>query len=483
MSAKTTAERFYRSAGAAAFSQLWRVGVTFGVDLLLRRWIPAADHGLWDWSLTAFLVLGAVRDLGLVYHVVRDDERPYGSLLRLELVWGGALVVITWFAAPLLAAGFQEARPDVVPVLRAMTLFLFFEGLASVPRTFFESELEIGRAVQPEILRNLAMAATALTMAKLGYGIWSLVVAQIVAAGLYALLLWRRAAGRIVLARASRGTLSLVAQSWPLAMIWFLVILVDRIDVVVVGRLHDADTLGNYSYAYSRAFLASTILTPAVTRTLYPALVAFRRFPRQLFEAYRLATVLLVSIQAPIAWFLFVNPATTIRLLGGPQWEAAPRYLAILCFAPLIEPIGRLGGEVLKTLRADRLWIASSALTLTTFAAGGWWATTAFGPVGMAWINYLPVGALLIGWWLHRLAPDGFRRLLGDIALTYLGPALVFLPVRLLIGEPWTRFGVSLIALTIVLAVEWRRHGRHFKAFVRDPVAATETPTPRARPS
>ncbi len=448
MSAKNTAERFYRSAGAAAFSQLWRVGVTFGVDLVLRRWIPAADHGLWDWALTAFLVLGAVRDLGLVYHVVRDRERPYGSLLRLELVWGAALVAATFLVAPLIATGFQEARADV---------------------------LQVGRAVKPEILRNLAMALIALSLARLGFGVWSLVVAQVAAAGLYAALLWQRAWGKMPLTVGSKGTLALVARSWPLALIWFLIILIDRIDVVVVGKLHDAGTLGNYSYAYTRAFLASTILTPAITRTLYPALVAFRNFPKQLFEAYRLATVLLVSIQAPIAWFLFVNPEITIRILGGPQWQAAPAFLKVLCFAPLIEPIGRLGGEVLKTLHRDRVWIASNLLTLAAFGLGGWWATRRFGPMGMAWINYLPLGGVIIAAFLYRLAPGGFRRLLGDIGLIYLTPALVFLLVQAVVEDPWVRFGVSLLALGAVMAVTWLRHGSQFTAFFRDPVAATET--------
>ncbi len=477
MNSRNTAERFYRSAGAAALSLFVRVGVAFGVDLLLRRWIPDADHGLYQWAFTAFLVLGAVRDLGLVYHVVRDDERPFGSLLRLELVWGAALVVGVWFAAPWLAEGFREARPDVIPVLRAMTVFLFLEGLSQVPKVWFESELAVGRAVMPEIVRNLTMAVVAVTAARLDYGVWSLVIAQIAAAAVYAALLWRRAWGVMPLTLGSSGTWSLVARSWPLALIWFLIILIDRIDVFIVGNLSDAGTLGQYEFAYSRAFLAHTILTPAITRTLYPALVAFRRYPKQLFEAYRLATVLVVSIQAPIAWFLFANPTTTLRILGGPQWEIAPTFLTVLCFAPLIEPIGRLGGEVLKTLHKDRVWIVSNLLTLAAFGIGGAWATLRFGPIGMAWANYLPIGSVVIAVFLYRLAPAGFRRLASDIALIYLVPTLVFLLVTRLVDDPWTRFAVSLVALVAVLAFSWLRHGPHFKAFLRDPVAATEGDT------
>ena len=37
----------------------------------------------------------------------------------------------------------------------------------------------------------------------------------------------------------------------------------------------------------------------------------------------------------------------TLQILGGSQWHEAPTYLRILCFAPLIGPFSRLGGEVL----------------------------------------------------------------------------------------------------------------------------------------
>jgi len=50
-----TTSRFFRSAGAATFSQAWRVGVTFGVTLFLRRLVPQGDWGLWEAAVVSFL--------------------------------------------------------------------------------------------------------------------------------------------------------------------------------------------------------------------------------------------------------------------------------------------------------------------------------------------------------------------------------------------------------------------------------------------
>jgi len=476
LSAQDTAKRFFRSAGAAAFSQFWRVGVTLMVRPLLRRWIPDADWGLFDWTLTVFLILGAVRDLGLVYHVVRVKPRPYGNLLALELVWGAVLAVTSFVAAPALVAHLNDPHPAALGVIRAFGIFLFFEGLGMVPKTFFEAELNVGRTVMPEILRNLAFASLATSMAWAGYGVWSLVAGHVAAAIVYALLLWWRAWGKLELTWLKGQTLALLRRSTPLAVIWFLLILVQNVDPLILRERFSDRVVAWYRFGYENAFLVSLILVPAITRALYPALVAFRHDARQLFESYRLATLCVMALEVPAALFLFANAEAVLRILGGPEWvEPCTPFLRVLCFAPLIDPLSRLGGEVLKTLHKDGIWIASSGITLASFAVGGWILTGTRGPMGMAWANYLPLGGLVMAWAIHRVAPRGFRRLLKDLVLIYLVPTLVFLLVYFTVADLVIRFAVSLLALGAVIFVFWKRYGPQFVAFFRDPVAATET--------
>ena len=468
-----TAGRFFRSAGAATFSQVWRVGVTFGVTLLLRRLIPRGDWGLWDWALVVFLILGALRDLGLVYHVVRLPKRPYGNLLLVETVWGGALAAGAAFAAPLIARAFKDTHPWDVEILRALCLFLFFEGLASVPRVFFENELRIGRTVVPEIVRNLVFAVTAVALALLGYGIWSLLVAQVGCTAVYAAHLWLRALPEIPLRFERGNTLRLLADSVPLALIWFLVILTRHVDPLILGAQFLKETVASYTFAYFVAFLVTTTLVPAVTRALYPALVAFAAEPKRLVEAYRLATLFVLALEAPVALFLFVNADTAIRIVGGGQWSEAPTFLRLLCFAPLVDPFSRLGGEMLKVYHRDRIWIVASATTLVSFLGFGVGFTLWLGPIGMAWANFLPLGGLVMAWAVRGVAAEGFAALCRDIAVVYLAPLPPLAAAYLLFpGDPTLRFVASLGAVAIAFGFYAVRFGPSFRAFFRDPVAA-----------
>ena len=473
MNSHDATRRFLHSSGAAIFSQLWRVVVTFGTMLVLKRLIPAADWGLWNWALPLFMILGALRDLGLVFHVVRVKPRPYGNLLALELVWGGLLVALAFFGAPLLARAYSEPHPDILPVLRWLTLFLFFEGLSTVPRVFFESELRIGRAVVPELTRNLFMAAASVGLALAGFDVWSLLIAHVGSSALYALMLWWRAWGDMPLEWQRGQTLKLIRHSLPLASIWFLTILVRHIDPLILGWRFDGTVVGNYVFAYENAFRVSEIVFPAVARSLYPALVAFREETARLFGAYSLATLLMQAVEVPVAYFLFLNAELTLRILGGAQWVEAPTYLRILCFAPLVDPFSRLGGEILKVKHRDGLWILCTFISFLTFAIGGIFWTGALGPVGMAWINLLPLGAVPMAWALHQVEPAGFRDLVRKLLYVYSVPIPFFAAAYLLAADrPVLRFALSLVSVALSLAVVYRKYGGDFVTFFRRPTAA-----------
>ena len=441
--------------------------MTLGATLVLRRWIPAEDWGLFAWALVVFLVLGAVRDLGLAYHVLRVDPRPFGNLLALEVGWGGALVVATFALAPWLAGVNPGHHPDTVGVIRALSVFLFLEGLSTVPRFYFDGELAVDRVVFAEILRNLCFVGVAVALAIDGRGVWSLVTAHVAAAALYCVLLWWRAWGEIPLHWARGRTLELVRASLPLALIWFLLVLTRHIDPLVLGLLFPYVDIGNYTFAYEWATLASVqILLPAVGRALYPTLLALADRVEELFRAYSLATILVISVEVSAALVLFLNAELVLRLVGGEQWTDAPTYLRILCFAPLVDPFSRLGGEVLKARHLDREWIASSLLTVLTFGVGGYALSVRMGPTGMAWINLAPLGGLLMAVALRRVDRAGFDRLCGRLAFIYLSALPLFTLAGLVpVERPYLRLSASLVAAAGAAGLVIHRHGGRFREF------------------
>ena len=487
-----TTQRFLQSTGAAVFSQLWRVIITLGVMVLCRHLVPADEYGLWNWVLPLFMILGALRDMGLVYHVVRINPRPYGNLLLLEVGWGAVLALGALALAPVAAGlALNEVIPSTVPVLRIMVVFLFLEGLSSVPRVYFESELEVGRTVLPELVRNLAMATVTVSMVLAGHGIWAMVAGQIVAAGVYAALLWMRAWGRMPLTYLPGQNLALIRASLPLASIWLITVMSRFIDLLIVGWRFDANSIAQYGLAFKNACRLSEITVPALIRSLYPVLVAFgsgaSANAQRLFETYSLTTVVMMALEVPSALFLFVNADLVVKLLAGASYaDMAPNLLRILCFATLVDPLGRLGGELLKARHGDRVWMKASGITLLGFTVVGVWLTGRMGVEGMAWAKLFPLGVVIMGAAIFAIDPAGFRRLFGQLAFVYTVPIPLFAAAYWLGGDAlWLRFGLSVVAGGTSVAICLAKFGPTFLRYAREAKAEAglAVPTEVARQS
>ncbi|MEO8276107.1 MAG: oligosaccharide flippase family protein [Thermoanaerobaculia bacterium] len=477
-SAANTPRNLLRSGSAATLAQFVRVAAILLTHLALRRLISPADWGLRDWTESLFLLLATVRDLGLHSHVVRLRPMPLGNLLRVELLWGGALALLILPGAPLLAAAFSTPRPDVTLVLQVMALYLCLEGLASVPMTYFEAELRIGRSVLPELARTLTYCLSALALALSGCGIWSFILAMILSQAVFAALLWRRARPTITLHYEPGATLPMLRASIPLAGIWFLLLAVTYADALILGSRFPDALVGGYMFAYVWAFFVSRILQQPIVRALYPAFVQFGDRPAEQFLAYRLATKALLAIEVPAALFLFLNADLAVHLLGGERYASQAGLLRLLAFVPLVDPLGRFGGELLVARRKDGIRIAALILQFLALVGGGLWLSHRYGPTGMAWANFIVLGAPILAWALAKIDPAGLRALALDLIEIYCAPLPLFAMAWWISpAGSWSRFGGSAVAALVSLGWFWYRFGKRFVDFF-----GRNRPTPESVP-
>lgn len=469
-----------RSSNAAVFSQFWRMAVVFATHILLRRLVEPAPWGLWHWAEPIFLLIGQLRDLGLPGHMVRHPApRPYGNFLRLEGLGMVVTAVLVWIGAPWLASSFKEADPtEVTAVVRLLVLFLLFEGLAKVPLTFFEAELRIEQSFLPELLRNATYAVVALALAIDDHGVWCFIVAHVAGGAVFAATLWWRAWPDMNLEiDPTIDNRRLLRASLPLVLMSVLMLLLGRIDPLVLGLRFEPEVVGHYGMALFLAFLLSSLVALPVSRALYPALQRLQADRHRFFEGYRLATVLVLALEVPYALSLFINSEMLLAIFGGVEYpRAASGFLQVLCFAPLLQPFSRCANDVLLVRHQDRVLIVSSALTLVSLGVLGFLLSWRFGPIGMAWVNLLPLGSAVVAWAIWRLDPPAFRGLCRDLAWLYILPLPIFLATALALPPGWGRLGLSFGATFLTLGLfAWRYHRdyrRFFTAPAESPVVA-----------
>ena len=472
-----TSQALLVSGSAATFSQVWRMAVVFATHMVLRRLVGPGDWGIWHWAEPIFLLLGQFRDLGMPGHLVRmKNPRPWGNFLFFEGLGGLIVGSAVYLGAPWLAQGLPEAdATEVTAVLRFLVLFLIFEGIAKVPLTYFEAELLIGRSVIPEVLRNMTYAVVSIVLALQGHGVGSFIVAHVLGALVFALSLLWQARDRLELHWQPSVNWELLRRGVPLLIMALFLLLTGKVDPLVLGLRFSPTTVGFYGMALFLAFLLPIAVALPVCRALYPALIRLLGDTHRFFEAYRLATILLLCLEILFSLGLFFNAETILAIFGGDTYRQAAPLLRILCFAPLCQPFSRCASEFLLTLHQDGLLVLASALSLFSLVGLGYVVTGWLGPVGMAWVNLLPVGTLLTTWAVYKVDPPAFRRLSWQLLQIYLLPLPLFGLVHYLVpGQSWTRLGAFLIASAVMLLVFAWRFRPDFERFFRQPTAVKD---------
>ena len=469
MSKDSTARRFLSSTVASYGSLMVRLVVTFVARMVMARLVIPSGHGLYELALQVVLVASAVRDLGLPFHLMRDPRKPYGTVLAFSVASGVVVTGALMLAAPLFAPfGDVEAAaggPTLPEVLRVFALWVLLDGLVAVPRVFFERELRIGRMVMPEIARGLLVAALSIGLAWLGWGVWAFVWADLAAAFLFLVLVWRRAYRAMPLELHPSLIPDLLRQSRWLFLIWVVLQLVERIDLFVIGYFTDTRWVGLYARAYMIAFLVYQVVTP---RALIPALVEYREQPERFLGTFRLASVFQLGFQVVGGYFLFFNAEMVVAILLGDQWGPSVALLQVLCFVPFMDAFTSLGGEVLKVRNEDRVWLATALLNLVSLVTAGILLTRGWGAMGMAWANFVLAGNLLMAWRLKAIFGRGFRGIVQDLLQVYLLPLPLYL-LAAAVTPPgsWARAIVSGVAAAAALGLLAWRFARPFREFFR----------------
>jgi PST family polysaccharide transporter len=455
-----TGRRVFQSTVAAYGIQISRLLIGFVTRLALARLILPEGHGIFELALRIVTVAAAVRDLGLPFHLVRDERRPYGAVFAFTTVAGSLLTVGLLVAAPLFGGAKYPELPDV---LRVFAVWILLDGLAAVPKAFFERELVIGKLVGPEIFRLFLFGVVAVVLSLYGMGFWALVAAELASAALYAAWAWAGAWRGIHLARDLRLLPDLLAKSSYLFWIWLLLQLVTYVDVFIIGWFRNATAVGLYANAYR---IISYVVPIAYPRALFPTLVAYRDDRPRFLEAFRLGNVQLLSLQVLAAYFLFVNPEKSVAIILGRGWEGSVVLVQLLALMPLFDPFSISAGELLKAQHRDRLWLAMTALDLASLVGFGVFLTHRYGAAGMAVANWLRLGGLWMTIEVFRLFRPRARLILGDLTLLYLAPLPFFaVVVGLFPAASWGRFAASAGAAAAAGGVFLWRYWRPFRSF------------------
>jgi PST family polysaccharide transporter len=306
-------------------------------------------------------------------------------------LWTGVLATTTVFlAAPLFSMLFRIDSLD--PYIEFLALTLLFNNIAAIPAALLQRDRRFRQLGLIGLgSYGLGFGLVALPMAIMGFGAWSLAVAEMVQVGSRALALFalRRPAMRLFPDWNGSRELLNVGSGFSAGQVGNFI--ATQVDYLIVGRWLGAEALGFYNRAYQFLMLPTQLIGSAISVVLFPSLSAIQDQPERVARAYLRALGIIAMLAFPASGVLIIIAPEFVRFVLGSEWSAMTVPFQILISTLLFRTSYKISDSATLAMgsmyqRAWRQWIYAAAV------AGGAYLGTRWGISGVA----VGVGAAVI---------------------------------------------------------------------------------------
>ncbi|MGA7730450.1 MAG: lipopolysaccharide biosynthesis protein [Chloroflexia bacterium] len=384
-----------RAASGAAWNYaafLVSKGLLFVATLVLAHLLSPAEFGLVGMALLVITLLDILRDFGIGSALIyRQGEGEAAANLSfyLSVGIGIALFSANYFLAPLAADFFKTTGPaetaTVASLLQALGLSLLFASLGSTHDALLQKGIDYRKRMVPEVGRTLVKGILQVALAFMGFGVWSLVIGQVVGEACATVLLWIVMPWRPGLHFERKLIRPMLGYGLQLMMVAGLGTLLADVDYIIIGGMLGAVALGLYTIAFRIPELLIKNLAQAVSTVAFPVAARLQSDLAALRSAYLKMQRYMLAILAPLGFGLYATTPALVHMLFGEAWAPAIPVMQILSIYMLLGGINHWPGVVYKAVGRPEILTKLSLVKLVMLVPVLWWCAANFGIVGVAW--------------------------------------------------------------------------------------------------
>ena len=462
-----------RTARGAGWVMAWRLGMrVLGLvsTLVLVRLIQPADFGIIALATSFMQTIDGMLTLGTEEAVIREATPGrgfYDTAFTLNLLRGVSVtVLVAALAYP--AAGFFS-DPRLGPVLLFVACLPLLDSCANIGTVDFRRDFAFHKEFAIMVLPKLCGIFAAMTAAALLHSYVAMLFGMGVNRTLRVVMSYLMHPYRPGLSlKAWRGLAGYSLWTWLLSL---AVLVRDRSDTLLLGRLMNTAAIGFYSVGSEIAALPTTELIEPLGRAAFSGFAAGRQAKASVGETFLRLTGSAALLTLPAGVGLSLVAAPLVALAFGPGWEQAVPVLRILSLSFTVMVFGHLSLHLLSahallgrlvgiTLAGAAVRVALLLLMIPLLGLPGAATGAAIAvmleqalTVATAMRQFrIPIGALLQGVWRPLLAALAMAGVLVGTGLGWSDDA----------GVPALAEAITTGATTytIVLLLSWIAAGR-----------------------
>lgn len=330
---------------------LLRTTLTFGSMAILARLLTPADFGYIAMATVLTELAALFSNFGFSSVLI---QRRVITRLHVDTVFwastalGLLLGASIFLAAPLAETLYGEAVTK--DILRFMSLPFIFAGMVVIHSAILTRLMRFKTIFLIDITAVVARILTAISMAFLGFGVWSLVAGSLTGS----LILLISYLILVPYRPRLKFNARYIQRTWKTSSSYFgggiLFYLNSNIDLLLIGRTLGATSLGYYQNARSLTDEVRSRIAIPLQQVLFPAFSSIQddreRLQRSIVRSGRLIALVIF----PVGFGVSAVAEEIVPLLYGPQWLAMIPILKFLGFSAAIKGASAIATPIYNSL-------------------------------------------------------------------------------------------------------------------------------------
>ncbi|MFW6015999.1 MAG: lipopolysaccharide biosynthesis protein, partial [bacterium] len=330
-------------------------GIQFIIQLVLARLLLPEDYGLVA-LVTIFITIARVFvQSGFNTALIQKkdaDEVDFSSVLYLSIFVAGILYIILFFTAPFIAEFYRN--PQLISILRVLSITLFFGAFNSIQNAFVAKYMIFKKLFYSSLGSIFISGTLGIIAAYAGWGVWALVLQQLVNKISISIILWFTVEWRPVLAFSFKKVKGLFSFGSKLLVSSLLNTLYQDLRSLIIGRIYAPAMLGFYNRGKQFPSLIINNINGSIQSVMLPALSSHQDNRNRVKNMVRRSIVTSSYIVLPAMVGLAVVAEPLVKIILTDKWLPAVPFLQIFCVSSALMPIHTANLQAINALgRSD----------------------------------------------------------------------------------------------------------------------------------
>lgn len=331
----------------SAMQKFGTMGINFISNIVLARLLSPDDYGCIG-LLAIFIIIAEVFVNGGFASALIQKKEPTKEDLSTVFYWNILIsclfYILLFISAPFIASFYKI--PLLTSVLRIQGIILFIHAFSIVQLNILRKQLEFKKMSIIQVIAASISVIFAIVWAYRGWGVWALVMQQLLNAFITTIALWIASQWRPSLCFSFQSFKELFAYGSFLLLSDLLNSVYDNIQALIIGRKYSTSDMGFYTQAKKLETIPTQSISYVVGLVTFPVYAKLQDQKQQLYVAVKKSLSLMNFLNFPLMILLIVSAKPLFILLFSDKWIDSVPYFRILCLSGLVNCLQSVNYQV-----------------------------------------------------------------------------------------------------------------------------------------